>query len=86
MITNQLRAKSMDNNITNHMEQVYHRTLSYKLSFLWLALLLAVSTSLFAQDTPAATGPCAGDRSWEALLKANCAACHKLDKNDGTCP
>ncbi|HPF10358.1 MAG TPA: c-type cytochrome [Flavobacteriaceae bacterium] len=63
------------------MEQVYHRTLSYKLSFLWLALLLAVSTSLFAQDTPAATGPCAGDPvAGEALFKANCAACHKLDK------
>jgi len=54
------------------MKKVNYRNLSSQLSLLLLAILLAFSTTTFAQEGD----PVAG----EALFKSNCAACHKLDK------
>lgn len=55
------------------MKKVNYRNLPSQLSLLLLAYLLTFSTTLIAQD--------AGDTAaGEALFKANCAACHKLDK------
>ena len=55
------------------MKKVNYRNLSSQLSILSLALLLAFSTFTYAQES--------GDVSaGESLFKANCAACHKLDK------
>ena len=55
------------------MKKVNYRYLSSKLSLLLLALLLTFSTFTYAQDS--------GDVvAGESLFKANCAACHKLDK------
>ncbi len=54
------------------MKKVNYRNLSSQLSLLLLAILLAFSTTTFAQDGD----PVAG----EAIFKSNCAACHKLDK------
>ena len=64
--------QSIDENLTISMKKVNYRNLPTNLSFLLLALLLTFSTSIFAQDGDVAAG--------EALFKANCAACHKLDK------
>ena len=63
------------------MKKVNYRNLTSHLSLLLLACLLTFSTTTFAQadSTGVETGigdPVAG----EALFKANCAACHKLDK------
>jgi len=56
------------------MKKVNYRNLPSQLSLLLLACLLTFSTTIFAQD--------AGDTAaGEELFKANCAACHKLDKN-----
>ena len=55
------------------MKKVNYRNLPSQLSLLLLACLLTFSTTLIAQD---ASDAAAG----EALFKANCAACHKLDK------
>jgi mono/diheme cytochrome c family protein len=54
------------------MKKVNYRNLPTNLSFLLLALMLTFSTSILAQDGDIAAG--------ETLFKANCAACHKLDK------
>ena len=55
------------------MKKVNYRNLSSQLSILSLAILLAFSTFTFAQES--------GDVvAGESLFKANCAACHKLDK------
>ncbi len=55
------------------MKKVNYRNLSSQLSLLLLAILLAFSTSTYAQED--------GDVvAGETLFKANCAACHKLDK------
>jgi mono/diheme cytochrome c family protein len=55
------------------MKKVNYRNLSSQLSLLLLALLLSFSTTTIAQEN--------GDVvAGEALYKANCAACHKLDK------
>jgi mono/diheme cytochrome c family protein len=54
------------------MKKVNYRNLPYNLSFLLLALMLTFSTSIRAQEGDVAAG--------ETLFKANCAACHKLDK------
>ncbi|PVW17279.1 c-type cytochrome [Marixanthomonas spongiae] len=68
------------------MKKVKYRNLSSFLSFLLLALLLTVSTSVSAQDEAApdeaaATESAGGDvAAGEDLFKANCAACHKLDR------
>ena len=51
---------------------VNYRNLPSHLSFLLLALMLTFSTTLIAQDGDVTAG--------ETLFKANCAACHKLDK------
>ncbi len=76
------------------MKKVNYRNLSSFLSFLLLALLLTVSTTVSAQDQSAATDTTAAASSeaapaegsggdvaaGESLFKANCAACHKLDR------
>ena len=55
------------------MKKVNYRNLSSQLSLLLLVFLLAFSTTTIAQEN--------GDTvAGEALFKANCAACHKLDK------
>ena len=64
--------QSIDENLTISMKKVNYRNLPSNLSFLLLALLLTLSTSIFAQEGDVAAG--------ETLFKANCAACHKLDK------
>ncbi len=74
------------------MKKVNFLHLRSKLPLLLLVFLLTFSTTLFAQDTIAATtepqtadaqaAPAegAGDvAAGESLFKANCAACHKLD-------
>ena len=53
------------------MKKVNHRNSMSRILGIALALTLAFSTSLFAQEGDAKAG--------EALFKANCAACHKLD-------
>lgn len=73
--------QTIDNNLTISMKKVNYRNLTSHLSLLLLACLLTFSTTTFAQadSTGVETGigdPVAG----EALFKANCAACHKLDK------
>ena len=55
------------------MKKVNYQNLSSQLSLLLLAFLLAFSTTTLAQDNGDAV-------AGEALYKANCAACHKLDK------
>ena len=55
------------------MKKVNYRNLPSQLSLLLLALLLTFSTSTFAQDSGDAV-------AGETLFKANCAACHKMDK------
>ncbi len=78
---NQLRAKLMDNNITDRMEKVPYRNLPSTLSFLWLALVLAFSVNNTALATTVTLPVQAVDTAaGEALFKANCAACHKLYK------
>lgn len=77
------------------MKKVNFTHLSSKLPLLLLVFLLTFSTTLFSQDAPAEATPVAeteevpadaataagGDvAAGEALFKANCAACHKLDK------
>lgn len=54
------------------MKQVKHRNSTSKVLGFCLAVLLAFSTSIFAQGDPAAG---------KALFNTNCAACHKLDKD-----
>ena len=55
------------------MKKVNYRNLPSNLSLLLLTLMLAFSTSTYAQES--------GDVvAGESLFKANCAACHKLDK------
>ncbi|MBV1924127.1 MAG: c-type cytochrome [Flavobacteriaceae bacterium] len=55
------------------MKKVNYRNLPLNLSLLLLVLTLTFSTSTFAQE--------GGDvAAGESLYKANCAACHKLDK------
>lgn len=78
---NQLRAKLMDNNITDRMEKVPYRNLPSTLSFLWLALMLTFSVTYTTFATTVTLPTQAVDTAaGEALFKANCAACHKLYK------
>jgi len=63
------------------MKKVNYRNLTSHLSLLLLACLLTFSTTIFAQDVSTIAENGAGDpAAGEALFKANCAACHKLDK------
>ena len=76
------------------MKKVNYRNLSSCMSFLLLALLLTFSNSVLAQDEAAANDASATETSeaapaegtggdvaaGEKLFKANCAACHKLDR------
>ena len=55
------------------MKQVIHRKLSKSILRLGLIILLALTTSLSAQEGDAAKG--------KSLFNSNCAACHQLDKN-----
>ena len=54
------------------MKQVKHRNSTSKVLGFCLAIMLAFSTSIFAQGDAAAG---------KALFNSNCAACHKLDKD-----
>lgn len=56
------------------MKKVNHRNSMSRILGIALALMLAFSTSLFAQDDAAAVAV------GKSLFNANCAACHKLDK------
>lgn len=76
------------------MKKVNYRNLSSCLSLLLLALLLTFSTTVSAQDEAAAKNADAAEATeaapadsaggdvaaGEKLFKANCAACHKLDR------
>lgn len=73
------------------MKKVNFIHLRSKLPLLLLVFLLTFSTTIYSQDAPAETTPAetaeaapadaGGDvAAGEALFKANCAACHKLDK------
>jgi len=73
------------------MKKVNYRNLPTQLSLLLLAFLLTFSTSIYAQEEASATpedatateGTETGGadvEAGEALFKANCAACHKLDR------
>ena len=55
------------------MKQVIYRNLASKILYLGFILLFTFSTSLTAQEGDPAKG--------KALFNANCAACHKLDKD-----
>ncbi|MGV6829175.1 MAG: c-type cytochrome, partial [Flavobacteriales bacterium] len=59
-------------NITISMQKLKFRNLQSRLSLFLLTFLFTFSINLFAQEGDAAQG--------EKLFKANCAACHKLDK------
>lgn len=54
------------------MKQVKHRNSTSKVLGFCLVILLAFSTSIFAQGDPA---------KGKQLFNSNCAACHKLDKD-----
>ena len=72
------------------MKKVNFIHLRSKLPLLLLVFLLTFSTTIYSQDAPAetpteasagvATGAGGDAAAGEALFKANCAACHKLDK------
>jgi mono/diheme cytochrome c family protein len=70
------------------MKKVNFTHLSSRLPLLLLVFLLTFSTTIYAQDVPVAEAGAdasavagGGDTAaGEALFKANCAACHKLDK------
>ena len=60
------------------MKKVNFLYLRSQLPLLLLVFLLTFSTNIYSQDNPAASG---GDvAAGESLFKANCAACHKMDK------
>ncbi|WP_415376558.1 c-type cytochrome [Patiriisocius sp. Uisw_017] len=66
------------------MQKVNFNKLRFILSLVLLAFLLTCSTTIFSQTetaTPAAMVEGGADaEAGKALFKANCAACHKLDK------
>lgn len=66
------------------MQKVNFNKLRFILSLVLLAFLLTCSTTIFSQTetaTPAAIVQGGADaEAGKALFKANCAACHKLDK------
>ncbi len=76
-----MRAKLMDNNITDRMEKVSYRNLPSQLSLILLAFVLAfsISNSTFAATTVLPT-QAIDTAAGEALFKANCASCHQLYK------
>ncbi len=65
--------QSLEVNSTNNMKQVIYRNLTSKILYLGFILLFTFSTSLIAQEGDAANG--------KSLFNANCAACHKLDRD-----
>ncbi|TXD70981.1 c-type cytochrome [Aequorivita lipolytica] len=68
------------------MKKVNFTHLRSKLPLLLLVFLLTFSTSIHSQDAPVADTAVASDSAGgdvaagESLFKANCAACHKMDK------
>lgn len=64
------------------MKKVNFTHLRSKLPLLLLVFLLTFSTTIYSQDAPAEAQAAAGGdvAAGESLFKANCAACHKLDK------
>ncbi|MCG2417732.1 c-type cytochrome [Aequorivita sp. F47161] len=63
------------------MKKVNFIHLRSKLPLLLLVFLLTFSTTIYSQDAAADNAAAGGDvAAGEALFKANCAACHKLDK------
>lgn len=70
--------------ITHSMKQVSFINLRSKLPFLLLALMLTFSAAVYAQDEAAEESvedtSGADIAAGEALFKANCAACHRLDR------
>lgn len=76
-----MRAKLMDNNLTEPMEKVSYRNLPSQLSLVLLAFMLmfSISHSALATNTVLPTQTI-DTVAGEALFKANCAACHKLYK------
>ena len=65
--------QNLEDNSTNNMKQVIYRNLTSKILHLGFILLLTFSTSVIAQEGDPANG--------KALFNANCAACHKLDRD-----
>jgi len=65
--------QSLEDNSTNNMKQVIYRNLTSKILHLGFILLFTFSTSVIAQEGDPANG--------KALFNANCAACHKLDRD-----
>ena len=65
--------QNLEDNSTMNMKLVFYRNLTNKIRSLGFILLLTFSTSLLAQDGDPANG--------KSLFNANCAACHKLDKD-----
>lgn len=63
------------------MKKVNFIHLRSKLPLLLLVFLLTFSTSILAQDAAADAGANVDIAAGETLFKANCAACHKLDRN-----
>jgi len=76
-----MRAKLMDNNITDRMEKVSYRNLPSQLSLVLLAFVLtfSISTNTFASTIVLPT-QAIDTAQGEALFKANCASCHQLYK------
>jgi mono/diheme cytochrome c family protein len=82
--------QTIDNNLIISMKKVNFIHLRSKLPLLLLVFLLTFSTTIYSQDAPAeaqaeapadvASGAGGDAAAGEALFKANCAACHKLDK------
>ncbi len=78
------------------MKKVNFTRLHSKLPLLWLVFLLTFSTTIYSQEEPPAEKATAAENAappppapadaggdvaaGESLFKANCAACHKLDK------
>ena len=65
--------QNLEDNSTNNMKQVIYRNLTSTILHLGFILLLTFSTSVIAQEGDPANG--------KALFNANCAACHKLDRD-----
>ena len=77
--------------LTHSMKKVYFLHLRSKLPLLLLVFLLTFSTTIYSQEDPAEeegtaevaaiAADAGGDvAAGESLFKANCAACHKMDK------
>jgi mono/diheme cytochrome c family protein len=78
-----LRIQLINKKLYNQqMKKVNFIHLRSKLPLLLLVFLLTFSTTIYSQDAAAEGNAAAGGdvAAGESLFKANCAACHKLDK------